>query len=393
MTNNIARQPAGIPVGGQFATAIQSEAPAVALRREPFSDAWIREQRIEKRDEIRDILNDAEDADSPEMQQLDRVYQHASMQLAAAAILKDFPGAETVVLRENEDGENQYDLIAVRDADGNELAGLEDNDWTRKEIDKENSPQLDELCWALNPEDDGWASGIGRITTDRHYGKTAEINLVAAVDKVAPPRSPAAVAAAESYAASQQQMEFIRQQVQMVQEINDHASMKLVAAGILDKYPGAERLTCIKDNESNGRLEVMAVFDREGNVLADADMDMALSQDDLLGGNGPSVRTLIQNMDPDNLTWLTMIGETRHNRHETRVTIDLEKAMNQEAPDDERLKDPRRRPLTAQQQSDLVTASEFGLKQIDGEIAGAGNRHHENWLKDLAARTGNALKP
>lgn len=391
MTTNPARQPAGVPVGGQFATATKSEATGVVLKPELFSDAWTREQRLARRDEIQETLLEAEDAESPEMQQLDRVYQHASMQLAAAAILKDFPGAETVVLRENEDGENQYDLLAVRDADGNELAGRDDDDWTRNEIDKENSPQLNELCWALNPKDDRWADGIGRITRDRYNGKTAEINLAAAVEKVAPPRTVAAAAAAEKYAVAQEKMEHIRQQVRMVQEINDHASMQLVAAGILDKYPGAERLTCSKDMNSNGRLEVIAVFDGEGNVLADADEDMALSEDDLLGGKGPSVRTLMQHMDPDNLTWLTMIGEATTNRYQTRVSIDLNKAMNQEAPDDERLKDPRTRPLTSQQQSDLVVAARFGIKEIKEEIAGAENRHHEDWLRELAARTDDVL--
>ncbi|MCC3299315.1 hypothetical protein [Arthrobacter caoxuetaonis] len=393
MTHNPVRQPAGIPVGGQFAPTTKSEPTGVTLDFDAASGQQLTQQRIKDRDEIREILDSAEDPDSREMKQLDRLQQHLSIQLAADSIIKQFPGASSIVLRENEDGENQYDLLSVRDDAGNELAGREDNDWTRNEIAGPNSPQLDELCWALDTEDDGWAKGIGRITRDRYNGKTAEIDLVSAVDKVAPPRSIAAVEAAENYAASQERMEHLRKQTAMIQEINDHASMRLVAAGILDKYPDARRLKCSRDINSNGRLEVLAVLDADGNVVADPDFDTELNDVDLLGGNGPTVRTLVQCMDPDNLSWATMIGEVRSNRHQTYVDVDLYKAMNQEFPDDERLKDPRVRPLSPQNQSDLVTAAEFGLPKIEEAIAGAENSHHENWLKDLAERTGKALKP
>lgn len=386
------RQPAGIPVGGQFAPTTKSEPAGLNLSFEDASGNSLIAQRIQDRDEIREILENAEDPTSREMQQLDRLHQHLSIQLAATGILQQFPGSSTVVLRENEDGENQYDLLAIQDAEGNEMAGR-GGDWTRNEIAGPNSPQLDELCWALDTKDDGWAKGIGGIASDRYNGKTAKIDLVSAVDKVAPPRSIAAVEAAEQYAAAQERMEHLRKQNVMIQEINDHASMRLVAAGILDKYPDARLLKCSRDINSDGRLEVIAVLDADGNVVADPDFDTELNDVDLLGGNGPTVRTLVQCMDPYNLGWATMIGEVRNSRYQTYVNVDLHKAMNQEKPDDERLKDPRVRPLSPQNQSDLVTAAEFGLKQIEEAIAGAENSHQENWLRNLAERTQNALKP
>lgn len=176
MTENTARQPKGIPVGGQFAATAHSEAdlslsptPAGA----PTLAALIVQrdlsrERFERLDEQRDAL--------------DRMVQAQSIKTLAAGLLERYPDAVTLRIEENQDGENQFDAVHLVAADGRSLENAEEDDaWIYEEIGGENGPYVQELVFSLTPRDDRWASGIATLNGNRKRDfRTADIDLVAA---------------------------------------------------------------------------------------------------------------------------------------------------------------------------------------------------------------------
>lgn len=176
MTENTARQPKGIPVGGQFAATAHSEAdlslslnPAVG----PTLAALIVQrdlsrERFERLDEQRDAL--------------DRMVQAQSIKTLAAGLLEKYPNAVTLRIEENQNGENQFDAVHLIAADGRTLENAEDDDaWIYDEIGGENGPYVQELVVSLTPRDDRWANGIATLNGNRKRDfRTVDIDLVAA---------------------------------------------------------------------------------------------------------------------------------------------------------------------------------------------------------------------
>lgn len=140
--------------------------------------------RTERMQRWSDLMDNA--PDSEEFAAIDREHQHASVQCAAAVLLSECPTAATLTIRENEDGENQYDIVGAADADGNAVypRGFnEDSGWS---VMYGNDAMLDETLWAVNTRDDTWAEGIATITNSRYDGKTAVIDLKAALTAPVP---------------------------------------------------------------------------------------------------------------------------------------------------------------------------------------------------------------
>lgn len=119
----------------------------------------------EARDAQMAVWADAMDKDpqSDEFAVLDAKHQQASLECASAAVLAKYPEAATLVLKENEDGERQYDLDKVLNADGVVLDTSENDDFAN-ELGYGQSSFVNETLWALNPEDDAWAEGKAEIT-------------------------------------------------------------------------------------------------------------------------------------------------------------------------------------------------------------------------------------
>lgn len=164
---------------GKFGTKNQSD-PTVSIDTTagPAHDLHAME---EARDAQMEIWADAmdKDAESDEFAALDAKHQQASLECASAAVLAKYPEAATLVLKENEDGERQYDLDKVLDADGNVLDTSENDDFAH-EMGYGQSSFVNETLWALNPEDDAWAAGKADITT-KMGTKFASINLRASL--------------------------------------------------------------------------------------------------------------------------------------------------------------------------------------------------------------------
>ncbi|MET4143779.1 hypothetical protein [Arthrobacter sp. UYCo732] len=107
-----ARQPAGIPVGGQFAAtthsdpAVTLDEPAATRQHNPDHHALLMKQAWKRQVEVAHLLRDQ-----------DRI----SMEAVSSAILRDFPTATELRVRQNfgERGK-RYDstIVCVRDKDG-----------------------------------------------------------------------------------------------------------------------------------------------------------------------------------------------------------------------------------------------------------------------------------
>lgn len=99
-------------------------------------------------------MQDDPNRDPEAFETLDAALQKSSVECASAAVLSAYPDAATLMLKENEDGENQYEVEKILDADGNELADTEDPDF---DIPYGDNAFVRETVWMLNPADDGWA--------------------------------------------------------------------------------------------------------------------------------------------------------------------------------------------------------------------------------------------
>ncbi|WP_461171223.1 hypothetical protein [Arthrobacter sp. Z1-15] len=121
------------------------------------------------------------DNDSYSYYQLELRHQRASIGLGAAAVLRDCPEAKTMLLRENEDGEKQYEILAIRDGDDRDVVDPEDYfEWGEELVGGEGSPELASMAWALDVNESSWAQGVAETSHSRSYGVSAVVDLHAA---------------------------------------------------------------------------------------------------------------------------------------------------------------------------------------------------------------------
>lgn len=395
---NPARQPAGIPAGGQFATMAKSEPTGVTLGgtpSEPDIDAL-----AGARDELREAWLEADG--KAEFPTIDYAYQRASVKLAAAAVLRDFPTAETLVLWENLDGENQYDLAAVRDADGLDIVdAVEDSDWTRTAVGEQNSVQLDELGWALELREDDWAAGIAEISSDRHSGKTAVINLRSAAALEVPftgaaaPQDETAPTAREVTNSVMRRYEDLadirsraEEQAKLIKAASQHASLQLLAASILERHPGAVTLELVSNADTEGRFEVFNVTDSSGGTV---ETGKGSFFEQYVPGGGPKIGDLAADLD-EHGEWADSVGHIMAGSKGAYASLDLKAIMKAPAPGTETMANPRTRPLTRTEQADLIEAAYFGLPEIEDAAESVEDHARANALLDLHERVNRATR-
>lgn len=107
---------------------------------------------------------------------MDRLAAAYSVRGLASALLTRYPEAATLTIRENLDGENQYDILNLKDADGGILEHTDDDDaWVYEEA--ENGTDMQEFAYDFDLKSDPWAEGVATVRTDRHDGKVAVIDL------------------------------------------------------------------------------------------------------------------------------------------------------------------------------------------------------------------------
>lgn len=330
MTTDPARHPKGVRVGGRFANKTNSVSPT-SLDAAPGVEPDIAAMS-DARDALMEKWED-HSRKSPDFDVIDQQMQHAAVQLAAAAVRRDYPSAKTLVLRENEDGENQYDPMAINNDEGFPIVDLEgDRDWTRDEVNGNNSVNLSELAWALNLEDDAWAGGIAEIHNSKRDGKIAAIDIDAALAKPAPEELTAVDVAAKRHAGLNAAKERTAAQARLANIAAQQASVQLLSTVILDKLPTATRLSIRDDADGNGRFEAVCVYDTEGSVLATGDLNEDGLFDERFGEGETTLHDLIQELDVEEYVWGEGVARFTANKYEKRATIYLHAARNKPVP-------------------------------------------------------------
>lgn len=174
-----ARQPKGIPVGGQFAANTHAE-PDMTLsqpERKTVSDHYLERESIQTR---RQRLNE-------QLERMEKIQAAHSLRSVAALVLARFPGATTLRVREDPDGHDNYFPVSIANADGGllELNMPDDgypDDWMSEQM-VEDGPDIRELVADLDYRDDAWTEGVGFIHgTGRRQTKMVDINLQAALN-------------------------------------------------------------------------------------------------------------------------------------------------------------------------------------------------------------------
>lgn len=388
MTIKQARQPEGIPIGGRFANKTNSESSrvleaAAAAIPDVHSLNTARDELRERWDEV-----DWNAEGTPDTAFLDQQMQHASIQLAAAVILRDYPGAATLALRENEDGEKQYDMLAVRDANGTNIVSTSvDNDWTFNEVTGANSAELGELGWSLNVADDTWAEGIAEITHSKAYGKSAEVDLQAALAKPAPVRTPTTTEIIDRRDAAFILAAKARHHARMATETLDHANIQVAAALVMEKFPEAETLH-LRDEATlgTGFLEAYAVSGPDGNTTLLGEEEKFETELD----GAVELHEYVGSIKSDRIEWARGIASPGTYRGD--FDVDLKAALEKPAPVFEAMNDPKTRLLSGQEQADLVEAAYYGLSEIEDAVESAENNSQANHTQELLDRLQTALK-
>jgi hypothetical protein len=179
MTTDTARQPKGIPVGGQFAATTHNEPAAGLLQPNPktVTDHFLDREAIHSR---RQRLYE-------QLDRLDKIQAAHSLRSVAATVLARFPGATTLRISEDPDGHDPYVPLSIADSDGallqlNMPAADYDDDWMFEEM-VQDGPDIRELVADLDYRDDGWTEGIAFIHgTGKRQTKMIDIDLAAAVN-------------------------------------------------------------------------------------------------------------------------------------------------------------------------------------------------------------------
>lgn len=163
---------------GKFTFKNQTESP-VAL-----TTARDSQTALSTRDKIREARDEAEDSGAPKerVAALDQAAAAYSARCLSDAVLAQFPDAEHVKLVENVDGENQYDIVEVWDADGKVLRDVteDDQDWIHEYDEASNGSALQDFAYDLTLGDDSWARDIAFVTNNKYQGKVAVIDVVPA---------------------------------------------------------------------------------------------------------------------------------------------------------------------------------------------------------------------
>jgi hypothetical protein len=180
-TDTAARQPKGIPVGGQFAATTHAE-PAVDLSAPAGSPKTVTEHFMD-----RDSIANQSQRLYEQLDRMKRIQAAHSLRSVAATILARFPGATTLRISEDPDGHDPYVPLSIADADGGLLqlnmpAADYEDDWMFEQM-VQDGPDIRELVADLDYRDDAWTEGIGFIHgTGRRQTKMIDIDLAAAVN-------------------------------------------------------------------------------------------------------------------------------------------------------------------------------------------------------------------
>lgn len=163
----------GIPSGGEFTAVGHSDnVPAIGVpAAKTVTDFFLERNEVRAR---RERIQE-------QAIHMDELAQAYSVRGIGALAIARFPGAATLKIAENPDGENQFDVIAILDAKGNILHHVDEDDEFVNEEMVQYGPNLQELVWDLNLRDDSWAAGVAVVTGSRKRDyKSADIDLAAA---------------------------------------------------------------------------------------------------------------------------------------------------------------------------------------------------------------------
>lgn len=178
---SLARQPEGIPTGGQFAATTHAE-PALTLQSEVAPAAAFYANR--------DIIRERRDRVQEQAARLERLAQAYAVKGLATEVMSRYPKATSMALVQKRDNDHQYDVIDLRGADGKVIVHVDNSDdWIHHYDQESNGSSLQEMADDLNTRDDRWADGIARISIDNWRGKVASINLQAALESPLPEAS------------------------------------------------------------------------------------------------------------------------------------------------------------------------------------------------------------
>lgn len=179
-TDTAARQPKGVPVGGQFAATTHAE-PSVDLTGPDDKAKTVTEHFMD-----RDAVAKQSQRLYEQLDRMKKIQAAHSLRSVAALVQARFPGAVTLRISEDPDGHDPYVPLSIADADGGLLqlnmpAADYDDEWMFEEM-VQDGPDIRELVADLDYRHDDWAEGVGVIHgTGRRQTKMIDIDLQAAL--------------------------------------------------------------------------------------------------------------------------------------------------------------------------------------------------------------------
>lgn len=270
---------------------------------EPRAAATV-EELAATREALRSELEqiDWRSPDSPLARNLRERLQLATVQLAVSEVRRDIPAAASLVLTDSEEGQGQggYEILMALGSDGSILQSV--SVWIRSAcrtpVAGDKSPSLADLAWSIPLNDDSWAEGIADLKHSALSGKTATIDIDAALAKPAPPRPGNRGALISQLEATRNVLDIMREQTRQAEAAHRLASLRLAAATILERFPDAATMELTPDPCGSGRLQIRSIDGAEG-ALYTSGWDGTRIVDGRGEDGTPSVNELISGVGQD----------------------------------------------------------------------------------------------
>lgn len=235
----------------------------------PETPAASVEELAETREALRAELGqlDWQSTDTPLARYLRQRLQLASVQLAVAVVRRDIPSAAFLALNQGDEGQGQggYEVLMVLGADGSTLRSVSIwIDSAAKPVAGGTTPSLADLVWSISLSDDTWAEGIAMVANSPLNGKSATIDIDAALAKPAPGRPGNKGALIAHLSATQNVLDIMREQTRQAEDAHRVASLRLAAATILERFPKATTMELRPKSDGSGNAEVYSISGPEG---------------------------------------------------------------------------------------------------------------------------------
>ncbi|MCU6480557.1 hypothetical protein [Arthrobacter sp. A2-55] len=160
----------------------------------------------------------------------------------------------------------------------------------------------------------------------------------------------------------------------------DRITVQLVSERLVADHPTATHLRLVQNDEDLTRYDARQILDAAGNMLADSQLDRTWLEKDF--SPIADIEDALSDISVDNDGWADGIAEVHDDPHEGEIRlVDLHAAIQASPLQHPDSRDPRRMPLSYEQQDALVEAGFMAIDALDTRVEDADELEVRNRLE------------